>query len=362
MSYRSIKIYGNQKVDYLIETRERLTDEEVESTMPREFMPDFDTFKDKINIMAPYTYNIVSSTISGLTEPLIGWQVYRSKKGDSVLYKVADVYKNVLGITDYLVTNRTEYVYYVIPVTESKLGITFISSAVKTNWWNWCVMSIKNVSGNVFIPEEIWTFDNNLTSGNIIHNIDKSVYTNFTKYPKVSAGESSYISGSISCLLGDVDCKTNTYIEPVEKMEAWRKFCASDNEIILKDRKGSMYRVAITENSSEFMDEIGVQPSIISFSYVECGDIGDITVYSTEIKDIDGDGDYGSTITGDKHYTYQQKDPAKVWEVYHNLKKYPSVTIVDTLSNVIAGDVTYIDDKRVTITFEEEVAGNAYFN
>lgn len=360
MSYNSITIYGNQKVDYLIQTNSMLTEEEVEISMPREFMPDFDTYKEKINIMAPYTYNIVSSTISGLTEPLIGWQVYRSKKDDPVIYKVADVYKNVLGITDYLVANQTEYVYYVIPVTESKLGITFISSAVKTNWWNWCLMSIKNVTNNIFIPEQIWTFDNNLTSGDITHNIDKTIYQNFTKYPKVASGNSTYISGSISCLLGDVNCKTNTYDEPVEKMEAWREFCASDNEIILKDRKGNMYKVAITENSSQFIDEVGSQPSVISFSYVECGEIGDIKVYSTEIKDVDGE--FSEAITGDKHYVYQQKDPSKVWEVLHNLKKYPSVTIVDFYGNVIGGDVTYLDDKRVVITFEEEVAGSAYFN
>lgn len=268
-----------------MQTTDTLTTAEVESTMDKYFQPDFNTFMGRVNIMAPYTSDIVSSFVSGLTEPLVGWQVYRSKSGESVLKKIAEVDKDVLSITDYLVANQTEYTYYVVPVTTGQLGVNLKSLPITTDWWNWCVMSIKNVGGNLYIPEEIWTFDNNLTSGTTTHNTDKTVYQTFSKYPKVSIGESDYIDGNITCLLGDVNCKTNTYDEPAKMMEDWRKFCLSEKDMILKDRKGHIYKIVITEDSSQFMDEIGLQPSTISFSYVQCGTLDDIVVYDYK-KDI----------------------------------------------------------------------------
>lgn len=281
MAYSSLKLFGNQKVDYLIQTNEVLSEEEIQETLEPLFKPDVNTFPNKVNIMAPYTDDIVSSFIKGLTEPLVGWQIYKSKQGETFLTKVAEVDKDITSIVDYMVANQTEYTYYVIPITENQLGINLRSSPVKTNWWNWSVMSINNVEGNIYIPDEIWIFRNNLTSGQIQQNIDKTTYQNFTKYPKVSSGESNYVSGSISCLLGDVDCKNNKYIEPAEKFDAWRNFCVNGKNVILKDAKGHIYRVEIISNSSQYADEIRELPSTISFSFVECDSTEDITVYES---------------------------------------------------------------------------------
>lgn len=281
MAYNSIKLFGNQKVDYLIQTNQVLSEEEIQETLDPLFKPDFGIFPDKLNIMAPYTDDIVSSFIKGLTEPLIGWQIYKSKKGENFLTKIAEVGKDIISLTDYMVANQTEYTYYVIPITEGQIGINLKSSPVKTNWWNWSVMSISNVSGNIYAPDEIWIFKNNLSSGQIQQTLDKTTYQNFTKYPKVSSGESNYITGSISCLLGDVDCKSNKYIEPAEKFDAWRNFCVNGKNVILKDAKGHIYRVEIVSNSSQYMDEAYELPSTISFSFVECDSTDDITVYET---------------------------------------------------------------------------------
>lgn len=281
MSYNQIKIYGNQRVDYLIQTSEKLTEEEVAESMGADFKPDFNIYKGKLNIMAPYTKDIVSSFISGLTEPLIGWQVYRTNPTKPVLEKVAETDKDTTKIIDYLVANQTEYTYYVIPITENQIGVNLKSSPIKTNWWNWSVMSISNVAGNIYIPKDIWVFKNNLTSGPAQQTIDKTVYQNFTQFPKVSVGESNYITGTLTCLLGDVNCKTNKYIEPAEMFDAWRKFCVNGENVILKDAKGHIYRVEIVSNSSQYMDEIAQLPSTISFSYVECDSVDDITVYES---------------------------------------------------------------------------------
>lgn len=67
-------------------------------------------------------------------------------------------------------------------------------------------------------------------------------------------------------------------------------------------------------------------------------------------------------ITSDKNYVYTQAVADSVWEVQHNLNKYPSITIVDSADNVVIGDVVYIDMNNVIITFAASFSGKAYFN
>lgn len=51
-----------------------------------------------------------------------------------------------------------------------------------------------------------------------------------------------------------------------------------------------------------------------------------------------------------------------IWEIEHNLGKYPSVTVVDTANNVIYGEILYIDTNNVKVTFSADVTGRAYLN
>ena len=70
----------------------------------------------------------------------------------------------------------------------------------------------------------------------------------------------------------------------------------------------------------------------------------------------------GTNYGGDKHYRHIQATASNVWEVQHNLNKYPSVTVVDSAENVVVGDVEYIDKNNVVLTFTTSFAGEAYFN
>lgn len=61
-------------------------------------------------------------------------------------------------------------------------------------------------------------------------------------------------------------------------------------------------------------------------------------------------------------YVHTQGTPAAVWSVTHNLGKRPSVTIVDTAENVVYGDIKYINNNTITLTFSSAFSGKAYFN
>ena len=64
----------------------------------------------------------------------------------------------------------------------------------------------------------------------------------------------------------------------------------------------------------------------------------------------------------DQTYVHDQGYASKVWEINHNLKKHPSVTVVDSAGTVVIGDVQYVDENNVVCTFKGAFSGIAYLN
>ena len=61
-------------------------------------------------------------------------------------------------------------------------------------------------------------------------------------------------------------------------------------------------------------------------------------------------------------FDFTQGVPSAVWNIPHNLDKYPSVTVVSQSKQVMIGDVRYIDKDNVTIIFSAAFSGYAYLN
>lgn len=64
----------------------------------------------------------------------------------------------------------------------------------------------------------------------------------------------------------------------------------------------------------------------------------------------------------DKHYAHTQGVASATWSVSHNLDKYPSVTVVLSTGQKGYGDVTYVDENNLTISFSGAESGKAYMN
>lgn len=80
----------------------------------------------------------------------------------------------------------------------------------------------------------------------------------------------------------------------------------------------------------------------------------------TEIKvNIIGTGPPGPMTEGFIHY---QPIPSSIWEIEHNLGKYPSVSIVDDGNNLFFGDVKYINKNKIIIYLSGMNSGKAYLN
>lgn len=61
-------------------------------------------------------------------------------------------------------------------------------------------------------------------------------------------------------------------------------------------------------------------------------------------------------------YIHNQLSASDTWVIEHNLRKKPSVTVVDSGDSVVIGEVTYINDNKISISFAAAFSGKAYLN
>lgn len=61
-------------------------------------------------------------------------------------------------------------------------------------------------------------------------------------------------------------------------------------------------------------------------------------------------------------YVHNQSVSASTWTISHNLGFFPSVSVVDSGGNMVIGDVLYITENQVSISFSAAFGGKAYFS
>ena len=85
--------------------------------------------------------------------------------------------------------------------------------------------------------------------------------------------------------------------------------------------------------------------------FLVIGNDGIVTI--SELTDI---------TVSDKYFCFEQSVASDEWIILHNLDKYPSVTVVDSAGTIITGEVTYLDNAILKISFQAPFSGKAYLN
>lgn len=65
---------------------------------------------------------------------------------------------------------------------------------------------------------------------------------------------------------------------------------------------------------------------------------------------------------GGAQYVHNQGSADTVWNVAHNLNRFPTITVVDSANTEVIGDVAYIDSNNVVLTFSAPFSGKAFCN
>ena len=61
-------------------------------------------------------------------------------------------------------------------------------------------------------------------------------------------------------------------------------------------------------------------------------------------------------------FIFTQGVAATTWNITHNLRKFPSITVIDTGNTVVTGEYNYTSNINVILTFSAGFAGKAYLN
>ena len=61
-------------------------------------------------------------------------------------------------------------------------------------------------------------------------------------------------------------------------------------------------------------------------------------------------------------YVHNQPVASDTWNITHNMRFFPNVSIVDTALSKVVGEVTYLTENSLTVTFSHSFAGKAYLS
>lgn len=120
---------------------------------------------------------------------------------------------------------------------------------------------------------------------------------------------------------------------------------------------GGTFNVGISNDQKQLVGKMGVV-NATSNNYNDLSNkpsINDVVLVGNKTGEELG-------IINDKNFVYVQATSSDIWEITHNLNKYPAVTVVDSGGSVVIGEIVYIDENNVRITFASAFSGKAYFN
>ncbi len=184
-----------------------------------------------------------------------------------------------------------------------------------------------------------------------------------TDLPELT-GELMLDSAHYPVISGDVFLASSVYVNNVlyGTTESWNR------QPLLIAEEGVVY--VYSDHGSVLVDGSPVDVPAIK--------IGDGSTYLIDLPFVDADlsEDFQDHINNTtvhvtaeerilwnkRTYVHEQAQVSDVWTITHDLDKHPSVTVVDSAGTVVVGDVQYIDNSNIIITFNGAFSGTAYLN
>ena len=284
MAFSTLKINGNCDVNYVWSKRSNFNSEDIENIANNGiYSPLWDT---QTVMLATFSNTLNASNISGT---IYGYLIHRQKLNENIRYKVAEVDSTITKIKDFNIGNRANYQYFITPIYmnegQKSLGEPILTDTIQTNFNSWSVIALSpTTEENVYIVDvnNIWDFYIDTDGGSFSIKDDKTVTTGLGQFPKIYIGKTNYLTGSLSCLIGNVNCEAKYYDDDIEKLERWREFCNNGKLKLLRDLKGHIIPCEITDASYENDDKREELQTTISFNYTQLDDYKNISVYSIE--------------------------------------------------------------------------------
>lgn len=101
--------------------------------------------------------------------------------------------------------------------------------------------------------------------------------------------------------------------------------------------------------------------------------VNTVGIYTLNLVNIGGNGNlvegllydfavFSLSSQGSSTFEFTQGVPSTVWNINHNLGKFPSISVIDTGNTIVTGEYIYTNNNNVVLNFSAAFAGKAYLN
>lgn len=236
--------------------------------------------------MLPYEPYVASNTqISDFT-------IYRKTGNSLTLESVATVPYTTKQFKDFSAVSGQKYVYELFAVLSNEdssnnslsAPIESQTTGIIYRAYQLIEATIDDNEPNVYHALNVWLFGNNIEAGSVSNNNTPTFLPNFTKYPFRQTNTQAPKSGVLQALLSNVS--NFTYKDTAQQMEALYSISLSTNTFFIKDMKGNIYMVGVSDAITQTINtKTAVQQVSVSIPWQETGSAQDAVIIQLPTDD-----------------------------------------------------------------------------
>lgn len=241
--------------------------------------------------------------------------VFRKDEDDSVFKIVGMAMHSDACYIDYSIANTKKYQYMIMPcnyVNKESYYKTVVSDFVGVDFSGWTITAIFPITDSKFTDTynftqykevlssnaklygvgETWELIGDIENPTISQNLNKVMQIGLSKYPTVIKNNNNYLSGKFSGCLGYIDCSTDDWHDDIYLVEKWRKFMSGNTQFMIRNDKGDVLCVEISNSSNPdtTYDERTKQLiTTVQFDYVEFDSVDNLIFFNLNNDSSFGD-------------------------------------------------------------------------
>lgn len=254
------------------------------ATVINEHMPDYIDYETRKKHQAVRIDYAATTEISA--DDYVGSVYRRNLETNSVVYVGTAQSNNNLTFIDYTVPNKGSFEYVYVPRQRSN-GRPYVNAIAKTtintNMCGYTITSLvlfdEKYDTYMYSIGDCWKFVGEVQDTTITQNTNRVTHVGAGRYTSQSMTDINYSSGTLSAMIGAVDCTSMKYKDTIDMIKAWREFITKNSVFMLKSQKGDVWIVNVNDIPSTSYSEMeqGI-PTTFTFNWAECMDLNKVII------------------------------------------------------------------------------------
>lgn len=225
-----------------------------------------------------FNYTTDSANVFGLLQSQTKFNLGRQEVGSDVIKNVAILDPNITSFIDYKVEGQKSFNYYLSAKNDTQLSEPLVTDLITTSFFGVYLLDASDIDDYTNNNDVIcFKLDFNATVAAVSNNADVTTYRSYQKYDQYYIGNTNYLSGSVTSLLGYWDENGDDVTWSPFYLEQFRSFINNGQEKIMKFKNGKTIRVVTFNSNTESMsyvhEDVQNQPTDITFGFRECADV-----------------------------------------------------------------------------------------